>query len=225
MVRGDFTMINENLISPTKRFEVASSSESIPELRTITESESPKNVILLDNTDVDDDDDEEDDDESEEEDDEDVVGNEGEIIHNEDVDADDDDDNDVNMMDTATTSGSTSTSRNNEKLTTKQEYENKQKVQEANNEREQLKKEKKATLVYKKKLLKEQKQHNKQMEFIANEQLSRERSQRLKSEKYSREIDKTNRDITQLQTMLKQLCQQRQSDLSKQAFYEKQVNL
>ena len=99
-----------------------------------------------------------------------------------------------------------------------------QKIKEANTEREKLKKEKKLSIINKKKLLKEQKVHNKQMEFIANEQLSRERSQRLKSEKFNREIDRTNRDIYNIQTMLKQLCQQRQSDHSKQAFYEKQVS-
>eukprot|EP01083_Nonionella_stella_P144390 450746_1 len=184
LVRGDFSLMNENLISPSKRFDVSSSTSSISSL------------LLVD--DEEDEDDEEDTEEEEDHEEEHMM-----------VEAENDDDNDVSMSDPKTE---------------KMKRENSEQVKETSTERQALKREKQESIVYKKKLLKEQKCHDKQMEFIAHEQVSRERSQRLKSEKYNREIDRTNRDITNLQALLKQLRQQRQSDIGKQAYYEKQVN-
>eukprot|EP01083_Nonionella_stella_P130253 395285_1 len=92
--------------------------------------------------------------------------------------------------------------------------ENSEQVKDTSTERLALKLEKKQSIVYKKKLLKEQKCHDKQMEFIAHEQVSRERSQRLKSERFTREFDRTNRDITNLQVLLKLSINRTQSMIS-----------
>ena len=54
-----------------------------------------------------------------------------------------------------------------------------------------------------------------QMYLIENEQVSLERLRRLKSERYNHEFDRTSPDISSLQVMLKQLCQQRQGDVYK----------
>eukprot|EP00488_Nonionellina_sp_1-RS-2012_P001379 TRINITY_DN2208_c0_g1_i2.p1 TRINITY_DN2208_c0_g1~~TRINITY_DN2208_c0_g1_i2.p1 ORF type:complete len:183 (+),score=70.42 TRINITY_DN2208_c0_g1_i2:328-876(+) len=168
LVRGDFSVMDHDLISPSKRFDVSSSTESIPELSFMSSDLKERNdMILL----VDDDADEEDEEteEEDEEDDDDDIN-----------EAEEDDDHDISMKDTK-----------KEEL----KRENKIKVKETSTERNALKQEKRLNIDSKKKLMKEQKCHQKQMEFIANEQRSRERSQQLKSEKYNREIVKTNRDI------------------------------
>merc|ERR1712228_1160177 len=62
LVRGDFSMMNENnLLSPSKQFTTTSSSESIPELVAMSEPSSSSAIVgdvLLDNTDGEDEDDE-----------------------------------------------------------------------------------------------------------------------------------------------------------------------
>ncbi|ETO19831.1 hypothetical protein RFI_17398 [Reticulomyxa filosa] len=72
-------------------------------------------------------------------------------------------------------------------------------------------------------LIREAKESKQRMQELETEQATRERTQRLTHEKYSREIDKTNRDIELLQQMLKQLVGQKRTDLTKQAYYEKQI--
>ena len=172
----------------------------MPEFATISNTSPPAVMArMVDQSDNEEDDDDDDDDDFEEEDALDIAVDEGH----------DDEDNDVSMLDP----GVAALKRENEA-----------KVEATNAERESLRQEKKLSKVFEKQLLKETKHHSKQMELIAEEQVSRERSQRLKSEKYNREIDKTQRDIRRLHTMFKQLVQQRQKDVGKKAFYEKQVD-
>ena len=191
-------MLNDGLMSPSKPYDVTSSTDSLPEFAAISNSASSAVLALPDKVMLHDTDIDEDDDDEEDEDDEEFEEDEG-------PDTAPDDDNDVSMLDPGAA-------------------EHEAKVEETNKERESLRMEKKQSMVFKKQLLKETKHHSKQMQLIAGEQVTRERSQRLKSEKYNREIDKTQRDIRHLQAMFKQLCQQRQKDVGKQAFYEKQLD-
>merc|ERR1712154_131146 len=91
LVRGDFTMNNFNLISPTKRFDVSSSTESLPGFGGISEDSANKNALFVDGENTEDEEDEDDEDEFDEEED----GGTSAGIE----DDRDDDDNDISMID------------------------------------------------------------------------------------------------------------------------------
>merc|ERR1712244_59058 len=86
LVRGDFTMNNFNLISPTKRFDVSSSTESLPGFGGISEDSANKNALFVDGENTEDDEDEFDEEED---------GGTSAGIE----DDRDDDDNDISMID------------------------------------------------------------------------------------------------------------------------------